>query len=70
MNLHNIEKSAFHKGEYVGYCGGPWRIEKTNSSYGNWCASSTNQRMPLIFAFRLKDISAKLTALEKANFVF
>lgn len=26
--IHNIEKSAFHKGEYVGYSDGVWRIVK------------------------------------------
>lgn len=28
--LHNIEKSAFRHGEYVGYSDGPWRIVKIN----------------------------------------
>ena len=26
--MHNIEKSGFHPGEYVGYAGGAWRIYK------------------------------------------
>lgn len=28
MGLHNIEKSGFRKGEYVGYANGVWRIRK------------------------------------------
>ena len=27
-SLHNIEKSSSHRGEYVGYARGPWRITK------------------------------------------
>jgi hypothetical protein len=34
--LSNIEKSGFHKGEYVGYCDGIWRIRKVN---GLWLAT-------------------------------
>ena len=38
-NFFNLEKSAFHKGEYVGYCEGKvYRITKTNSSFGTWAA--------------------------------
>ncbi len=28
-NLHNIEKSGFRRGEYVGYARGPWRITRS-----------------------------------------
>jgi len=60
-SLPNIEKSACRKGEYVGYAHGVWIIKKTNSSFGNWCATHRdNQRMPPLFAFRLDDLSAKL----------
>lgn len=35
-NLHNIEKSYFHKGEYVGYaCGLVFRVRKGD---GGWVA--------------------------------
>ena len=27
-SLHNIEKSGFHKGQYVGYANGAWRIRR------------------------------------------
>ena len=33
--LLNIEKSAFRKGEYVGYCHGVWLIQK---QLGRWRA--------------------------------
>jgi len=64
-NLPNIEKSAFRKGEYVGYSNGVWMIRKTNSSYGNWSARHRdNNRIPLIFGFTLADVSKKLTDFE------
>jgi hypothetical protein len=62
--LPNIEKSKFHKGEYIGYANGVWLIRKTNSSYGNWSARFRDDtRVPLIFGFTLIEISKKLTDL-------
>jgi len=68
--MHNIEKSAFRSGEYVGYAAGSvFRIVRSNSSYGNWCATvshgdnaEAHANRP-IFAFRLRDLSQKLAAL-------
>lgn len=68
---HNIEKSAFRPGTYVGYGGGKvWRISRTNSSYGNWvavaqlnAASGDNGRTPDVYAMRLADMGDKLAAL-------
>jgi len=67
-NLHNIERSGFHKGEYVGYsCGEVWKIVKNpcggwNARIGNiapgcftWCEGKT-----------LQSISAKLDAYHAA----
>ena len=69
--MHNIEKSAFRRGEYVGYADGcVFRITRTNSSYGNWCATVSHgdafrkYRCQPLFAFRLRDLSQKLAALE------
>lgn len=60
--MHNIEKSAFKKGEYIGYANGVWHIKRTNSSYGNWIARHRDDpQMPVVWAFRLKDLSEKLT---------
>ena len=64
-NYPNIEKSAFHLGEYVGYGDGVWRIRKSNSSYGNWIAykqNATREEMPL-YSFRLSDMSDQLNSL-------
>jgi hypothetical protein len=44
-NLQHIEKSGFHRGQYVGYGGGKvWSIHASTSSNGKWRAF--NQRNP------------------------
>ena len=62
-NLPNIEKSIFDPKRYIGYDshGYAWRIEKSNSSYGSWCATSTHHPNRFLFAFRLADMSSKLS---------
>jgi len=68
--MHNIEKSAFRRGEYVGYADRcVFRITRSTSTYGNWCAiashgdnAEAHANRP-IFAFRLRDLSQKLAAL-------
>jgi len=60
----NIERSAFRKGEYVGYAHGVWTITKTNSTYGNWIARDRDGNRPAIYAFRLAELSDKLSALK------
>jgi outer membrane protein assembly factor BamB len=63
-NYSNIEKSAFHRGEYIGYAGGEvYRICKANSSYGTWFAYNQNEYNDQIFAFGLYSLSQKLTAI-------
>jgi hypothetical protein len=70
-NLVNIEKSAFRKGEYVGYSNGVWLIRKTNSSYGNWSARHRDSnRAPLIFGFTLEEVSKKLTDFALSSYTF
>jgi len=66
----NIEKSAFRRGEYVGYADGcVFQILKSNSSFGTWCARVSHgdnverYRNRLIFAFRLREISDHLASL-------
>jgi hypothetical protein len=68
--MHNIEKSKFHKGEYVGYADGcVFRITRCNTSYGNWCATvshgdnHTKHLNRPLFAHRLLELSRKLEAL-------
>ena len=72
-SFYNIEKSAFHKGEYVGYAAGyVFRITKAHSSYGNWSArlaryNPVNPRLSnrIFYAFRLSDLSDQLDAFAK-----
>jgi len=64
-NYPNIERSAFRKGEYVGYCEGRiYHISKTNSSYGTWFAHDRDNYNDQIFAFGLESMSIKLQAKE------
>lgn len=71
---HNIEKSAFKRGAYVGYGGGVvWHITKAHSSYGTWMAApipwitgsgfDPQKHNSFVYAFRLSDMGAKLEAL-------
>ena len=63
-NYPNIEKSGFRKGEYVGYSNGKvYRITKTNSSFGNWCAHNRDNWNDQHFAFGLQALSDKLAAI-------
>jgi len=75
---HNIEKSGFHKGEYVGYAAGyVFRVTRSNSSFGNWHAqlaryNPVNPQLSnrVFYAFTLADLGAKLDAFAietKAN---
>ncbi len=61
QSLHNIEKSAFHPGTYVGYGRGQTsRIRKSSGSYGNWWAYSLQNPNERLYAWKLSDLSAKL----------
>jgi hypothetical protein len=62
-NYHNIEKSGFHHGEYVGYANGKvYKIKKSTSSYGNWFAYNRDDYNDQIFAFGLSNLSKELEA--------
>ena len=66
---YNIEKSAFRKSEYIGYSGTMvWRIQKTNSSFGNWQAYNNSHNIreasTFLYGFTLKQISDKLNSYE------
>lgn len=62
----NIDKSAFRKGEYVGYATGVWLITKTRTFYGktkpaSWVAKNRDEpRIAHIYADSLADLSHKL----------
>jgi len=60
-SLPNIEKSAFKRGEYVGYHHGVWRIMKSNSSYGRWWAVYTQQPKLQLYAWSLAMMSKRLS---------
>ena len=67
---HNIEKSGFHRGEYVGYAAGyVFRVVRSNSSFGNWHAqlaryNPANPRLSnrFFYAFTLAEMGDKLDA--------
>jgi len=67
-NYHNIEKSAFRKGEYIGYCEGKiYHISKSNSSYGTWFAYNRDDYNDQIFAFGLASMSEKLASKQEVT---
>jgi hypothetical protein len=65
---YNIEKSGFHRGEYVAYSAGyVFRVVKSNSSFGRWQASlarfnPANPRLSsrYFYGWNLSELSAKL----------
>jgi hypothetical protein len=69
----NIEKSAFNRGEYVGYAAGyVFRIVKSNSSFGNWQAqlaryNPVNPRLSnrFFYGFTLAQLSERLNAFSQ-----
>mgnify|MGYP000022598640 CR=1 FL=1 len=65
--LHNIERSGFRRGEYVGYGGGrSWRVRK-NSGYSRtrwaWYASAQSGARDCVWARSLTEMSAKLAKM-------
>ena len=61
----NIDKSAFRKGEYVGYSNGKvFHIRKSNSSFGNWHAANRDNWNEQLFAFGLASMSDKLANIK------
>ena len=54
--FHNIEKSGFHRGEYVGYGGGVWRIVK----YGTGWNAGRKEPQAYFTAPSLEAVSKKL----------
>ncbi|CAB5238228.1 hypothetical protein UFOVP162_17 [uncultured Caudovirales phage] len=57
--MNNIEKSAFRKGEYVGYGGGlVWRIQRGGNG---WYAHARGQ---MLCGVRLADLQNQLSSLE------
>jgi len=67
-SLHNIDKSGFHHGEYVGYAMGEvWHIKKQYSIYGKWVALPRDIKMNNVYSTTLDEMSNKLSSLTAAN---
>lgn len=64
---HNIEKSGFRRGEYVGYGGGVWRISKWGKS--SWKVVLQGGGGKSFVASSFDEISRKLDALAKSEAV-
>lgn len=56
-SMHNVEKSVFRKGEYVGYADGAWRIVKVGKL---WRAVHQNGKHWSVKAKTLEDVSKSL----------
>lgn len=64
-NLSNIEPSYFHKGRYVGYCDGVWKIHKMQVSsnlasrkkVSRWMASKVDGKPQVRFAPTLEELN-------------
>lgn len=61
-SFHNIEKSGFHRGQYVGYGGGTWRIHKYGTGERSWIAVKQGGGGEF-YASDFADLSAKLDKL-------
>lgn len=63
--MHNVEKSKFQKGQYVGYGGGAvWHIR--NYGKGNWKATPQGNNKHQVFSCAtLRDVSTQLETLNK-----
>jgi hypothetical protein len=65
-NMHNIEKSGFHRGEYVGYGGGTvWRIRQLYGGAMGWDAIARDKKYTKsITRSTLQEISEALDKLD------
>lgn len=61
--MTNIEKSAFRKGEYVGYCHGAQRIRKGGEGWQTHALGSTAGTFVPLTARTLRELDVKLAAL-------
>lgn len=56
----NIDKSAFRKGEYVGYCNGAQRIRKGGQGYETYSLGSQSGAFTYATAQTLFELGGKL----------
>jgi hypothetical protein len=61
--MHNLEKSAIFRGEWVGYANGVWRVWHSNDRRGPWCAvHRTDTTAPPFYGRTLQEVSDRLAA--------
>ena len=63
--LTRIDKSAFRKGEYIGYCNGAQRIRKGGLGWQCYGLSSTQGEAIYTTAETLEKLNSKLEMLAK-----
>lgn len=66
---HNIERSAFRHGEYVGWdCNGErYRIKRSEGNYVWWCYPQTPNGIPHFYASTLASVSERLEARQSIS---
>lgn len=63
--FHNIDKSEFRKGEYVGYGHGLWRIHRHSTGAKRWRARHISKAdMPVLFGPTLASLSDQLAMVK------
>ena len=65
-DFHNIEKSGFHRGQYVGYGGGTWKIRKYGTGEHLWIAVKQGGGGEF-YGSSFADLSAKLDTLSSKS---
>lgn len=61
-SLPNIEKAAFCKNDYIGYCNGAQRIRKSGKSWQTCGLASSAGEAVFLSAPTLRELSDKLAA--------
>lgn len=63
----NIEKSAFRRGEYIGYADGPWRVMRSKFYLGakpvRWTAIHLGRKHSTLYGQTLTEISKQLSEI-------
>ena len=59
----NIDRSAFRRGEYVGYADGVWIVRASGDSIGGYVARHRENKHPHQRGRTLADLGAKLAAV-------
>lgn len=62
----NIEKSAFHKGEYVGHATGAWRIRRNGKGWTAQAGAIPCHSGQTLYGATLGDISKQLDRVNDA----